>query len=372
MARKIQMTRFTLMNLIFFSILGGTFLSPLVYSGLRESLHRQGVEGDPLSEADQLTAIALQKNFINVFKKAQPSVVYIKTNIVVQPHAWFDYYQQLEGQGTGVIIDQEGYIVTNSHVVANAQSIEVTFSDSTKAEAKLVGRDENSDVAVIKVPASARLQPALLGDSDKVEPGQLAFALGSPFGLESTFTQGIISAKSRNIDDSKYTRIQTDASINPGNSGGPLLNIYGQVIGINQSIISPDGKGGSVGIGFAIPINEVKDTIDRLKKEKRVIGRAALGVSVGAASDNLREYLGIKEQLPGVVVRMVVPGSAAEKAGLKENDYIYQMNGMKVESPEDLIRAVQKAGVGATVKIDIYRGGKKLSLNGVIGEDLAD
>lgn len=361
-----------MLNLIFFSILGGTFLSPLVYSGLRDSLHRQNVVGDPISESEQATAIALQKNFINVFKKAQPSVVYIKTNMIVRPHAWFEYYQRVEGQGTGVIIDQEGYIVTNSHVVANAQEIEVTFADNTKAEARLIGRDENSDVAVIKVPASPRLQPALLGDSDKVEPGQLAFALGSPFGLESTFTQGIISAKSRNIDDSKYTRIQTDASINPGNSGGPLLNIYGQVIGINQSIISPDGKGGSVGIGFAIPINEVKETIARLKKEKRVIGRAALGVSVGAASATLREYLGIKEDIPGVVVRMVVPGSAAEKAGLKANDYIYRMNGKEIESPEDLVRAVQQAGVGAPVTIDIYRGGRKLTLNGVIGEDLAN
>ena len=372
MKHNIQMSRFTLLNLIFFSLLIGTFVSPLVYSGLRNDSHRQGIEGEPIPESDQATAIALQKNFINVFRKAQPSVVYIKTNIVVRPHSWFEYYQRIEGQGTGVIIDQDGYIVTNSHVVANAQEIEVTFFDDTKAPATLVGRDESSDVAVIKVPASNRLQPALLGDSDKVEPGQLAFALGSPFGLESTFTQGMISAKSRNIDDTKYTRIQTDASINPGNSGGPLLNIYGQVIGINQSIISPDGKGGSVGIGFAIPINEVKDTIDRLKKEKRVIGRAALGVSVGAASDNLRDYLGIEGDVPGVVVRMVVPGSAAEKAGLKENDYIYQVNGDKVTSAEDLIRSVQKAGVGAKIKLDIYRGGKRLSLNGIVGEDMAN
>lgn len=371
MFRKVQITRFTFINIIFFTLLVGTFLSPLVYSGFRGGFYNQRADAKPIPESDQAAAIALQKNFINVFKKAQPSVVYIKTNILVRPHAWYEYYQRIEGAGTGVIIDQDGYIVTNNHVVANAQSIEVTFSDNTKAEAKLVGRDETSDVAVIRVPPSARLQPAALGNSDEVEPGQFAFALGSPFGLESTFTQGIISAKSRNIDDTKYTRIQTDASINPGNSGGPLLNIYGEVIGINQSIISPDGKGGSVGIGFAIPINEVKETIQRLKKEKRTIGRAALGVSVGEASDNLREYLGIREQIPGVVVRMIVPGSAAEKAGLRENDYIYRFNGKAVESPEDLMRGVQKAGVGTRVPVEVYRGGKKITLNAVIGEDVA-
>lgn len=372
MFRKIQLSRFALVNLIFFALLLGTFVSPLVYSGLRSGLYRGGSDAKPIPEADQATAIALQKNFLNVFKKAQPSVVYIKTNIVVRPHSWFEYYQRIEGAGTGVIIDQEGYIVTNNHVVANAQKIEVTFHDSTKAEAKLVGRDETSDVALIKVPSSPSLQPAVLGNSDEVEPGQWAFALGSPFGLASTFTQGIISAKSRSIDDTKYTRIQTDASINPGNSGGPLLNIYGEVIGINQSIISPDGKGGSVGIGFAIPINEVKDRIARLKTEKRVIGKAALGVSVGEASDNLREYLGIREAIPGVVVRMILPGSPAEKAGLRENDYIYRFNGQAVESPEDLVRSVQKAGVGAKTTVEIFRGGKKMTLNVVVGEDVAD
>lgn len=369
MKNRIQLSRFTLLNIIFFSVLIGTFVSPLVYSGLRDSSHRQGVDGNPIPETEQSVAIALQKNFINVFKKAEPSVVYIKTNMIVRPHSWFEYYQRVEGQGTGVIIDQEGFIVTNNHVVANAQEIEVTFADNTKAQAKLIGRDETSDVAVIKVPASSRLQPAILGDSDKVEPGQLAFALGSPFGLESTFTQGIISAKSRSIDDSTFTRIQTDASINPGNSGGPLLNIYGEVIGINQSIISPDGKGGSVGIGFSIPINEVKGAIERLKKEKRVIGRPALGVSVGETSSTLRDYLGINENLPGVVVRMVVPGSAAEKAGLRENDYIYKLNDQTIDSPDSLIKQVQKAGVGAQVKIEIYRAGKKVTLQAVIGED---
>lgn len=364
MARKIQMTRFTLMNLIFFSILGGTFLSPLVYSGLRESLHRQGVEGDPLSDADQATAIALQKNFISVFKKAQPSVVYIKTNIVVRPHAWFEYYQQLEGQGTGVIIDQEGYIVTNSHVVANAQSIEVTFSDNTKAEAKLVGRDENSDVAVIKVPASARLQPALLGDSDKVEPGQLAFALGSPFGLESTFTQGIISAKSRNIDDSKYTRIQTDASINPGNSGGPLINLDGEVVGMNRMIFSQTG--GNLGIGFAIPVNRVREIVDQLRQKGKIV-RGFIGIRIAPLTPEM-----IKEgNLPvesGLFVAGVFQNGPAGKAGIRPGDVIYAMDGRPLSDPEDLIRSVMAMPPGKSVRFALIRGQKKLSVLVHVGQ----
>lgn len=324
----------------------------------------------------------LQNTFHQIYEKYQDSVVFIATErtVKVQSDPLMQHFfgqktpqtQRQQGMGTGFVISEDGYVCTNHHVVAGFDRVRVRIHDR-EYEAKIVGSDALTDIALLKIEGAKGLKPVQFGDSSKVQVGDWAVAIGNPFGLDRTFTVGVISAVARRgVDDMGMDHLQTDASINPGNSGGPLLNIYGQVIGINQSIISPDGKGGSVGIGFAIPINEVRDTIDRLKKEKRVIGRAALGVSVGEASDNLREYLGIKGQIPGVVVRMVVPGSAAEKAGLKENDYIYQMNGAKVESPEDLIRAVQKAGVGASVKIDIYRGGKQLSLNGVIGEDLAD
>ncbi|MBU44491.1 MAG: serine protease [Spirochaetaceae bacterium] len=362
-------SRFTIATLVFLGLLIGTFLSPLIYSGFRNSVNYQFSDAKPLSADDQKVALALQENFMNVFKKAQPSVVYIRTNVVIQPRNFFEYYRQVEGAGAGFVIDKEGYIVTNNHVVAGARRIEVIFSDSRTMEATLVGRDEASDIALIKVPASDDLVPAVLGNSDKVEPGQMAFALGSPFGLESTFTMGIISAKARKVDNSRYSRIQTDASINPGNSGGPLLNIYGEVVGINQSIISPNGQGGSVGIGFAIPINEAKAIIQQLKTEKRVIGKPALGVSLTQPGQSFRNYLNLGNE-PGVLVRFVVPGSAAEEAGIQQNDFITKANGEVIEEPEDLIAQVQETGVGNKMELEIIRNGKRITITATIGEDL--
>ncbi|MBI39092.1 MAG: serine protease [Leptospiraceae bacterium] len=362
-------SRFTIATLVFLGILIGTFLSPLIYSGFRNSVNYQFSDAQPLSSDDQKVALALQENYMNVFRKAQPSVVYIRTNVVIQPRNFFEYYRQVEGAGAGFVIDKEGYIVTNNHVVAGARRIEVIFSDSRTVEATLVGRDEASDIALIKVPASDDLVPAVLGDSDKVEPGQMAFALGSPFGLESTFTMGIISAKARKVDNSRYSRIQTDASINPGNSGGPLLNIFGEVVGINQSIISPNGQGGSVGIGFAIPINEAKAIIQQLKTEKRVIGKPALGVSLTQPGQSFRNYLNLGNE-PGVLVRFVVPGSAAEEAGIQQNDFITKANGEVIEEPEDLITQVQEVGVGNKLELEIIRNGKRIKLTATIGEDL--
>ncbi|MDH5655794.1 MAG: trypsin-like peptidase domain-containing protein [Spirochaetia bacterium] len=367
--RNIKISRFTLINIILFSVLIGTFLSPLVYGGLRDSFYsKDSPSAGPLSEKDQLAGLAVQKSYINVFKKASPSVVYIKTNVLVRPDFFFDFYRQVEGAGSGFIIDKEGHIITNSHVVAGAQKIEVHLNDDTRLKAKLIGRDENSDIALIKVISPPELSPAVLGDSDSVEPGQLAFALGAPYGLDSTFTVGIISAKHRFIDNSRYSRIQTDASINPGNSGGPLLNIYGEVIGINQSIISPGGQGGSVGIGFAIPINEVKQLIDQLKKEKRVIGRPAIGVQIKVPSPMNRDFLRIGDE-PGLIVSFVIPGSAAEDAGLKEYDFITKANGKTMESPKDLVDEVNKTGVGGKVDLEIIRNGKKIKLKITVGED---
>ncbi|MCB1139155.1 MAG: trypsin-like peptidase domain-containing protein [Leptospiraceae bacterium] len=362
-------SRFTIATLVFLGILLGTFISPLIYSGFKSRINYQFSDAKPLDAEDQKVALALQENYMNVFRKAQPSVVYIRTNVVIPPRTFFEYYRRVEGAGSGFIIDKEGYIVTNNHVVAGARRIEVVFSDNRTVEATLVGRDEASDIALIKVPASEDLVPAVLGDSDKVEPGQMAFALGSPFGLESTFTMGIISAKARKVDNSRYSRIQTDASINPGNSGGPLLNIYGEVVGINQSIISPNGQGGSVGIGFAIPINEAKAIIQQLKTEKRVIGKPALGVSLAVPGQSYRNYLNLGNE-PGVLVRFVVPGSAAEEAGIQENDFITKANGEVVEDPEDLIAQVQEVGVGNQMEMEIIRNGKRMKVTATIGEDL--
>ena len=238
-----KLSRLSIINLVIFTFFTGIILSPIVYSGIKNFFQTdQVIDANPLTEENQLSAIALQKSYISIYKKASPSVVYIRTNIVVRASGfWRDFYQEKQQAGSGFIIDKKGYIVTNNHVIAGARKIEVIFHDNTKTTAKLIGRDEASDVALIKVKASNRIIPAILGDSDKVEVGQLAFALGAPFGLDRTFTVGIISAKQRRIDNTRFSRIQTDAAINVGNSGGPLLNVFGEVVGINQSIYSTTG-----------------------------------------------------------------------------------------------------------------------------------
>ena len=366
--RKSGMRHLHVPSIVFASILLGSLLSPIIYSGFRHIFSSfQKTVAERLSEQDQRTAIELQDNYRNIYERVNPSVVFIKTNVLVRSGGfWFDFYRQGEQAGSGFIIDADGYVVTNNHVVKGAQKIEVIFYDNRKETAQLVGRDESSDVALIKINASPDLQPAILGDSDKVAVGQIACALGAPFGLERTFTVGIISAKQRSIDQTKYSRIQTDAAINFGNSGGPLINVYGEVVGINQSIFSPGG-GGNVGIGFAIPINEAKDVIAQLRKSKRVIGKPALGVQIGAISDRLRKDLQLGD-LEGVIVIQVIPGSAAQQAGLREYDFITKMNGQMILEPKDLISVVQKSGIGSKVAIELMRKGQLTKIEAKIGE----
>ncbi len=366
----VRISRLTLINSILAALVVGMLFSPLIYSGIRDAF-QSAVQShaDPLSSSDQRAALELQQAYINIYKKASPSVVFIKTNVLVRSGFWLDLYRQQEQAGSGFVIDKQGHIVTNNHVVAGARRIEVIFSDNSTQVARLVGRDEASDVAVIRVAGSEKLTPALLGDSDDVEVGQLAFALGAPFGLDRTFTVGTISAKQRRIDGTNYSRIQTDASINPGNSGGPLLNIFGEVVAINQSIYSTSG--GNVGIGFAIPINEAKTVIDRLKREQRVIGRPTLGVQVGVAAAALRQDLGVGQR-EGVIVIQVLPGSAAADAGLQEYDFIYSVNNKPVKSAEDLVGEVQRVGVDGKLEIKLIREKRELSLQATVGESLEE
>ena len=368
--KEYKLSRLSLINIAILLFLLGAFASPIVYSGLSTWFtSSQVAKAEPLSKSSQEAALALQQAYISIYKKASPSVVFIRTNVVVRAGGfWREFYQQRQQAGSGFIVDNKGFIVTNDHVVAGARKIEVIFYDNTKTTAKLIGRDEASDVALIKVSPSSRLVPAELGDSDKVEVGQLAFALGAPFGLDRTFTVGIISAKQRRVDNSRYSRIQTDASINVGNSGGPLLNVFGEVVGINQSIYSTTG--GSVGIGFAIPINDARNVIKQLRKEKRVIGKPTLGIHIGIPASTLREDLGLGKQ-KGVVVIQVLKDSAAAKAGLREYDFIYSVNGKTIKSNKDLVSAVQKAGVGGKLKLKIIRKGKKKTITAKVGERLS-
>ncbi|MBF0224022.1 MAG: DegQ family serine endoprotease [Desulfobacterales bacterium] len=259
--------------------------------------------------------------------------------------------------GSGFIIDENGYIVTNNHVVEDADDIKVKLKSGEEYEAKIIGRDSNTDIALIKVQTSNKLPVLELGNSDELKVGEWVFAIGSPFGLEHTVTAGIVSAKGRVIGSGPYDDfIQTDASINPGNSGGPLINLDGKVIGINTAIVA-----GGQGIGFAIPVNLAKGIINQLKENGEVT-RGWLGVSIQDLNPDIAEYYGIKGK-KGAVVTEVFPSDPADNAGIKPRDIIMEVNGEKIESGRDLSAKIAKITVGANVTVKLLREGKEKTFN---------
>ena len=254
--------------------------------------------------------------------------------------------------GSGFIIDKDGYIVTNNHVIDNADKIVVILNDEKEFEAQIVGRDKNTDLSLIKIESNHNLPVLRFGDSDALKVGQWVVAIGNPFGLEQTVTAGIVSAKGRVIGSGPYDDfIQTDASINPGNSGGPLLNMKGEVVGINTAIIA-----GGQGIGFAIPVNLAKNIIAQLKSTGEVT-RGWLGVGIQDISEEVAEYYGIKEK-KGVLVTEVFPGDPADLAGIKPKDIILSVNGKSVDSARQLTGMIAEISVGDTIQIKINRNGK--------------
>jgi serine protease Do len=266
--------------------------------------------------------------------------------------------------GSGFIIDKGGYILTNNHVVEKAEEIQVTLSDGKKFEAKIVGRDPKTDIALIRIEAGTPLTPLPLGDSDQAEVGDWVLAIGSPFGLGNTVTAGIVSAKYRKIGTGPYDDfIQTDASINPGNSGGPLLNTKGEVIGINTAIFSQSG--GSIGIGFAIPINMAKDLLPQLKKGEVI--RGWLGVRIQGVTPDLADKFGLAEA-KGALVSEVTEGGPADKAGIVRGDVIIAFDGKEVKTMADLPYIVGATPVGKTVKVEIIRKGENKTLKVKVGE----
>jgi len=321
----------------------------------------------------------VQNAFEKVAEVALPSVVNIYTNqkVRVRPFPmpfednplfrdffedFFNDFAPREKEykstslGSGFIVSSDGYIVTNDHVIRNADEINVKLYDKKNYIARVVGRDPKTDVAVIKINASG-LKPLKLGDSNKIKIGQWAVAVGNPFGLNGTLTVGVISAKGRsNLGIETYEDfIQTDASINPGNSGGPLLNIYGEVIGINTAIVAA-----GQGIGFAIPISMAKNIIDQIIS-KGTIERSWLGVGIQKLTPELAESMGLKKT-EGVLVNRVYENSAAEKAGIKEGDVILECNNNKLEDPSDLQKIVINTPVGGLLNLKIYREGRMLSI----------
>jgi Do/DeqQ family serine protease len=262
------------------------------------------------------------------------------------------------GLGSGVIVSGDGYILTNHHVVDDADSIMVEFSDGRSVKAKVIGSDEPSDLAVLKVDET-NLPTLLLADSDKAQVGDVVLAVGNPLGVGQTVTMGIVSAKGRQTDsDSFQDFIQTDAPINQGNSGGALVNLKGELLGINSQILSPSQ--GNIGIGFAIPSNMAKRVMDDLRKDGRV-RRAQLGVVIQPVTADMAESLGLK-QAKGVIVSSVAPGSAAEHAGIKQGDILTSYNGQPISDINTLRNRVAETTPGTSAPVVVMRDGAEKTL----------
>ncbi|MBS0546752.1 MAG: DegQ family serine endoprotease [Proteobacteria bacterium] len=268
--------------------------------------------------------------------------------------------------GSGFIIDGEGYVVTNNHVIQGAEDITVILRDDTQLKAKLVGADARVDIAVLKVdpPGKKPLPAARFGDSDKVRVGDWVVAIGNPFGLGHSVTAGIISARGRSLNDSLDDYLQTDAAINKGNSGGPLFNVDGEVIGVNTAIYSPSGT--NAGLAFSIPSNLVKQAADQLREFGR-IRRGWIGVSYQSVTDDIADSFSL-DRARGVLVANVVADGPAGKAGIKRNDIILSFAGQEVPDLRRFPRIVANARVGSTVDVVVWRGGKELPLKLKIGE----
>ena len=273
------------------------------------------------------------------------------------------------GTGTGAVISADGYIVTANHVVADADEIEIVFSDGRTEKAEIVGLDPGTDIAVLRTGATG-LVPANFGSSDELEIGDWVVAIGAPFGLEQTVTAGIVSAKSRSdVGLATFENyIQTDAAINPGNSGGPLANLDGEIIGINSCISSRGG--GNDGIGFAVPASVAKRVVESIIADGRV-ERGWLGVAVQPADDEMAASLGADGAI-GVVVNQVVPGSPAQDAGLEPGDLITEIDGAKIRTPGELIATIGQRSPGSELAITAFRSGERERFSATLGERAED
>jgi serine protease Do len=269
--------------------------------------------------------------------------------------------REVTALGSGFIIDPSGYVVTNSHVVGNSEKITVIFQDNSRHQAKVIGRDEKTDIALLKVDASDKLPFVEWGDSNVAKVGDWVMAVGNPFSLGGTVTAGIVSALGRNINEGPYDDfIQLDAPINRGNSGGPTFNLSGEVIGINTAIYSPSG--GSVGIGFAVPSNTAKSVVAQLK-DKGHVTRGWLGVAIQGITPAIAKSLGMNPDEPtGVIVASVTPNSPAAKAALKPGDVILSANGRPIKTVHDLPRLVAALPPGQKLEMSLRRGGKDMTL----------
>ncbi len=334
----------------------------------RESPLRQENRNSPVYE--------LQNTFQKVYEQYKNSVVFISTEKTVQPRyrdpfmddPFFREFfgkrgvqpeaQKQKGLGTGFVITSDGYICTNHHVVSNMDSVTVRINNKDY-KATLVGSDQLTDIALLKITATGKFTPVYFGNSDRVKIGDMVVAIGNPFGLDKTITTGIISATGRHVyNDTGVSHIQTDASINPGNSGGPLINLDGEVIGMNRMIYS--STGGSLGIGFAIPINTVKETLGQLQKYGKV-KRGYIGVQISPLTPEFAKELGLKKP-EGALVGAVEKDGPADMAGVRVRDVILRVGGKAIQDYTDLVSFVGKMEIGKNLQVTVWREKAEVNL----------
>ncbi len=361
-------------------VLVGAFFYYTTYrSGGFHTVNAPGGKVEITEAASNEPLDSVEQNNISVYRKSIGSVVNVTSKAVA-----FDFFYGLvpqEGQGSGFIIDREGHVLTNYHVIADARQVEVTLHNRKTYRATVVGTDRSHDLAIIQIKAP-ELAPMVLGDSRSLQVGQKVYAIGNPFGLAGTLTSGIVSSiRSVREPDGVFIdeAIQTDAAINPGNSGGPLLNSHGEVVGINTMIASNSGQ--NAGIGFAIPINTAKAVLNDLLTLGRV-RRPALGVLTLPITPDIADELGLTSDY-GLLIISVVPGGAADRAGLRGGnerayfgnmpvmvggDLIVAINDQSVREQQDLTHIMNNHRAGDTVKVTFYRGRRKMNVQITLGE----
>jgi serine protease Do len=383
----------------FFSVaMAATLVGALVTSQVRrpDPAVASTAQGQPRSSG---TGLGLE-TFRDIARSTNPGVVNINTSKTVRLPRGRDPFRDFFGQGddgerffspspdderggrggdrrtrtslgSGFVIDDNGYILTNRHVIEGADEIDVSFPDGKRFDAKIVGQDARTDVALIKIEPKGKLTPIPLGNSDQVEVGEWVMAVGNPFGLPgggNSVTVGVVSFKGRDLElgvrNTSVEMIQTDAAINPGNSGGPLLNTRGEVVGINTMIVT-NGAAASAGVGFSVPINVAKEIIPQLRDKGKVV-RGWMGVTIGPMTEDLAATYGLDEA-KGALVNQVQAGSPADKAGLQPEDAILQADGRTIQDNGDLSRYIASLQPGSTVKLDLLRGRDKKAVSVTLG-----
>jgi serine protease Do len=392
--QKIRQQKLLSFSLLLFTLSIGIVIGTVISTGVNAAKSQLGA-----SDATPLVTPPVAKmpnnQFVELAKKLEPTVVNISTEYTPRqrrrsgPPAEEDDDESMDlfrrffrnnpqeglpprafrrhATGSGFIVDKNGYVLTNLHVVERADAIRIKMpNDQSEYKAKLIGSDVETDLAVLKVDAGRALMPARIGNSDSVQVGDWAVAIGSPFGLEATVTAGIVSATGRDIEGAQQFQrfIQTDAAINPGNSGGPLLNINGEVVGINTAIATQSG--GYQGVGFALPINTAVNVYNSIIKTGKM-SRGSIGIQFNKydKASELMKGLGLKE---GVIVEKVSPGGPSEKAGLRAEDIIIAFNGKPVKDGDDLVNRVSNSSIGSTAALTVDRGGKRMDFQVTIGD----